>query len=363
MKKRKFLIAIISAISIFITASVSLIPCHAYNNGELTQICYEIMDSAEKLMSDEASVSQINDWLAYSLALAGRKSETYLSKLHEYVRQEYDKNGGFNLTTDYCRLSLVLNALGENPDKIPYNNGGYISLLSDGIFNSDGFGKQGLNAYIWALITLGECAEKTPETEAEINSLIDFILLSELENGGFAVQGSSPNPDVTAQAVKALAPYAENNGDVRQTVERCKQLLISMKNSDGTYSSFGVPNTETTAQAAIAFTALNEKEQLGGAISALMTFYVKNDSEAGFLHSKTDGNISLTATAQGLEALILYLKSEEVVFEQDEQNIPNDILSGMGAYINIALIMVLIFVLLIVMERVAKHKKKEHKED
>lgn len=360
MKKRKIISA---AISVFITASVLPLPCHAYSTDELTGIYGDILDSAETVISDTSGINSANDWLAYSLAKAGRKNDAYLNALEEYVSHEYAENGGLNLTTDYCRVSLVINALGGSPDKIAHNGDDYINLLSDGIFNAEDFGKQGLNAYIWALITLGECAYDAPEKDTATENLINHILDSELKNGGFAVQGNNPNPDVTAQAARALSPYAEERNDVGETVKRCKELLISMKNSDGTYSSFGVPNTETTAQAVIAFAALNDEEQLKNAVSAMMTFYVKNDIGTGFLHSAADENTNITATAQGLEALTLYLKSEGVVFEQEEENVLDGIFSGMGAYINIALIMVFIFVLLVVMDRIARRNKKEHKED
>lgn len=340
----------------------------AYTDSDILKICKDIADYAENSISIETAGSSASDWLVYSRALAGRDTDGYLEALENYVREKYKEKGGLDLTTDYCRVSSVISALGGNPNEIAYTESDNINLFYDGIFNNPDLGRQGVNAYIWALIAINECNAIPPENS--INSadkIIYSLLLSELSGGGFAVQGNSANPDVTAQALRALAPYAGDNTDVKDTLERCAKLLVSMKNSDGTYSSFGVPNLETTAQVTIALTALGggfddsifDLTNENNLISACMKFYSDKNGVKGFRHTDADGEINVTATAQGLEALTAYLNYKGIAFEPEETNALEELSSGFGAYVNIALIMLLIFVLLLVMERVAKRRKKE----
>ena len=103
----------------------------------------------------------------------------------------------------------------------------------------------------------------------------------QLEDGGFALSGKVSDPDITAMAVQALAPYynseivyeytsekikkADEDGtsvyiqcqkSVRQVVDECVAWLSSVQAEDGDFYSWGMQNVESTCQVVVALTSL-----------------------------------------------------------------------------------------------------------
>src|SRR5690606_13288942 len=124
---------------------------------------------------------------------------------------------------------------------------------------------QGINGAIFGLIALDtnnyELPKSTdPAKQATRQRYIDFILSKEIkkgtaEAGGFALAGSTPDPDITAMALQALAPYRSQSA-VAAAVDRAVTTLSSLQKDTGGYTAFGSTTSESIAQAIVALTAL-----------------------------------------------------------------------------------------------------------
>ena len=71
---------------------------------------------------------------------------------------------------------------------------------------------QGINGPVYALLALDSREYEIPaapegKTQTTREKLIDYILEKEIASGGWALFGSSADPDITAMTIQALAAY------------------------------------------------------------------------------------------------------------------------------------------------------------
>ena len=234
-----------------------------------------------------------------------KDAENYLAKLNDALKSDPPKRA-----TDYAKYTLVLTALGENPTE--WNNINMLSELSDLDFAA----KQGINGLAYALLAFDSknyeipAAEKGKEQTTR-EKLISAILDAQLNDGGWAYFGDVYEPDMTGIVLQALAPYYGKNFDVTNAVDRALKLLSENQNTDGTYTSYGEPNAENSAQIIIALSALGidaDKDARfikgdSSVLDGLKAFWVSDNN--GFAHS-LNGEKNALSTIQSYEALCAY---------------------------------------------------------
>ena len=81
------------------------------------------------------------------------------------------------------------------------------------------------------------------------------LLAMQMQDGGWAVMGQYGDVDVTAMVLEALAPYY-NESSIKAAADRAISLLSSRQNADGSFSSMGKVNCESTAQVIMALSDL-----------------------------------------------------------------------------------------------------------
>lgn len=230
--------------------------------------------------------------------------------------------------TEYSRLILALTAIGRDVSAVGAEN--LLRRLSD----FDSVVKQGVTGPIYALIALDSHNYEIPSVPENSNrttrgKLLDYILNRELSGGGFALSGSSPDPDVTAMALTALAPY-RGLSSVREAVDRGLSALSSIQLPSGGFQSSGTENAESTAQVVIALSAFQVDCQTdprfvkadstglpGNPLSALLKFSL---ADGAFAHTLS-GRADLMATEQSLCALAAYkryLKGKTSFFDMSD---------------------------------------------
>lgn len=199
-------------------------------------------------------------------------------------------------STEYSACILTLTAAGFDARDI----GGYD--LTAALFDTAFVTKQGINGAIFALLALDCGAYPTPEGVREV--LVENILSRRLSDGGFAFSGEQADPDITAMALCALAPYTDRAA-VQEAVERAIEVLSDLQDEDGGYSSFGTVNAESCAQVVLALAALglsqrDERFVKNGrsALDALVTYWQGD----GFSHEKS-GEANALASCQAYAAL------------------------------------------------------------
>ncbi len=251
-----------------------------------------------------------SEWLVIALARSGRDvPDSYYDSVVKAVQsakgQLSDKK-----STEYARAILALTAIGKDPTDV----GGY-DLLA-GLADMDDVTYQGINGAIFALLALDSGKYDVPATaeggtQVTRDGLVAYILAQQLSDGGWALSGTSADPDVTAMALQALAPYRTGDETVDAAVDKGVQLLSDMQLSDGGYSSWGTLNSESCAQVLIALAALgidpvsDSRFVKNGltVLDALLAYAVSG----GFRHT-VDGEADAIATEQALCALTAYAR-------------------------------------------------------
>lgn len=265
-------------------------------------------DMLDTVKTDELTFG--SEWLVIALARSGRDvPDSYYDSVVKAVQsakgQLSDKK-----STEYARTILALTAIGKDPTGV----GGY-DLLA-GLADMDDVTYQGINGAIFALLALDSGKYDVPAaaeggTQVTRDGLVAYILAQQLSDGGWALSGTSADPDVTAMALQALAPYRTGDETVDAAVDKGVQLLSDMQLSDGGYSSWGTLNSESCAQVLIALATLgidpvsDSRFAKNGltVLDALLAYAVSG----GFRHT-VDGEADAIATEQALCALTAYAR-------------------------------------------------------
>ncbi|MGL5257148.1 MAG: DUF4430 domain-containing protein [Proteocatella sp.] len=257
------------------------------------------------------------EWSIIALSRGGYSFDAnYINKYYNNVISELEKNKGIlhsKKYTEYSRVALGLTAIGENP-----SNAGKYNLLEK-IAEYDNVIWQGINGPIWAIIALDSNSYDIPNNKISSvqttrEKLIQTILSEEITKngvtGGFSLDGKKPDPDITAMALQALAPY-KSDKKVNDVIERSLEVLSKMQADDGEFISYNDKNSESTAQVIIALSNLgidaktdkrfikNEKNP----IDVLLKYHIEG---SGFKHIYSDKSSNGMATDQAALALVAY---------------------------------------------------------
>ena len=254
------------------------------------------------------------EWAIIGLSRSGLLSEAaaqaYLDKVQAYVSAIGTHRLHQVKSTENSRIILGVTAAGGD-----VTNVGGINLL-EGLTDMNYLSAQGINGPIWALIAL-DCsgyaipAAKPDEVQTTREGLVSLILEARNADGGWSFSGENSDPDMTAMALQALAPYSGQK-EVADAVEAALQLLSTVQLPSGGFTSWGKENSESCAQVIVALTALGldpQKEERfvkngSSVLEALCAFALEN----GFYHSVDLVEINGMATEQGYYALTAYAR-------------------------------------------------------
>ena len=225
-----------------------------------------------------------SDWAAYCRArLYGAEgAKDYAFSAERHVK-ELSETGGFVKPTEYHRAAICIFAAGGDPQ----------TAAELGVFCNEQLDRQGFNAYIWALITLNVTGAEPPE--AAVNtaaSLAEHIISRQHEDGSFSLIGDAGDVDITSAAVYALSGCGIP--EAGQAAQRGADWLCGI---EGGYSSMGIRNCESTAQAVIALCAAGRTEEAYRAAEQLEEYR----RAEGYAHLP-EGEKNGLATIQTLEA-------------------------------------------------------------
>ncbi len=254
------------------------------------------------------------EWSVLGLARGGYYEkgnayfEDYYKRIEETVRTKAESvnlNGALHKvkSTENSRLILALSAIGKDARSV----GGWNLVLPFEDFSW--ITKQGINGPVFALIALDSHAYETQDTTIR-EQCVAYLLEKQLADGGWALSGSSADPDMTAMTLQALAPYRAK-ADVAAAIEKGTSALSGLQKEEGGYASWGSINSESISQVITACAALginpdtDERFIKNGhsAVDALLTFY--NESSRKFSHVAGDGGHAM-ATDQATYALVAY---------------------------------------------------------
>jgi len=252
------------------------------------------------------------EWRVLGLARAGKitseLSDGYYENLVSYVEENGSAKLDARKSTENSRVIIALSAIGKDATDVAGYN------LLEPLADYDFVTWQGLNGPVFALIAFDTYNYEIPNSGDGVNqttreNLINYILESQLENGGWTFFGSTADPDMTGMAIQALAPYYSKNAEVKNAVDKALDVLSASQQDNGGFASWGTVNVESCAQVLTALASLgidadtDERFIKNGntLVDAIMEFSVEN----GFAHIK-DSAYNQMATEQAYYALVSY---------------------------------------------------------
>ena len=253
------------------------------------------------------------DWFPIGLGRYGYpdNDRAYLAVIADKVSKRYRQSEKLSASkaTEWHRISLAILAMGGDPTKIGRDaDGKPINLIADGTYNRGKtvpLGKQGINGWIWGLIALDALRYPIPSgSYYSRDDIISEILRCQLPDGGFALTGQVSDPDITAMALQALAPYqsstkaysyqdknkTQKTKSVKEVTGEALSALSKMQGSDGGYASWGTQNVESACQVVVALCCLGINPETDPrfmkngktAVDGIMKYRM---SDGGFMHS------------------------------------------------------------------------------
>ena len=248
------------------------------------------------------------EWMVIGLARSGRPVPAgYYDNVVEYVKAKADANERLHRAkvTDNARVILALTAIGKDVTNVGGHN------LLKGLDNMEFVQTQGINGPIFTLIALDSHNYPTMG-DVTREKLIGVILDAQLNDGGWDLSADKADPDMTAMAIQALAPYYKTNETVKAAVDKALEALSALQRNDGGFGSWGTVNSESCAQVIVALTALGIDPTADSrfvkngltVLDALAGFYVTG---GGFRHT-ANGDLDGMATEQGYYALAAYYR-------------------------------------------------------
>ena len=255
------------------------------------------------------------DWLVFGLARSGLKApqkyfDTYYKNVEDYI---VSVNGVLSRkkNTEYSRVILALTAIGKNPTNVA----GFNLLLPLGDF--DETVRQGVNGAIFALLALDSGGYEIPEapeaeTQATRELYVGELLRREIPDGGWTLTGGTPDADMTAMALQALAKYRDRQ-DVEDAVQRGLAALSALQEPNGAYLSWDEENSESVCQVIVALTELGislDDERFVKNGQTLPQVLERFACEDGSYRHSLNGSSDEMATEQALYALAAIQRAE-----------------------------------------------------
>ncbi len=286
---------------------------------EALEKIYELTkEHMEQTVTDPEVGNIGGEWAIFAMARSGVELpeelvNSYYAKVVQYVREHLDEQGRLDRSrsTDNSRLILALTALGIDPRDVDGHD------LLQGLSNMSYVKKQGTNGLIYALLAFDSGKYDTPANgDVTREALIQEILARQNEDGSFYLGGvrKTASVDVTAMALQALAPYYQENSQVKDAVDRALAWLSGQQSENGGFASDGSFNAESSAQvvtalAALGIDAARDKRFVksgGSVLDALLRYH---QGEGVFMHTANDGADQM-ATEQALYAMAAYVRQQ-----------------------------------------------------
>lgn len=250
------------------------------------------VDSVQSLIDGKfTSDAGVNsEW--YIFALSRDKAE-YNYSAYENALISYVNEKNISSASTRLKYALVLASIGSENE--------YISSVMD-----NSIGKQGIMSYIFGLHLLNNGYSSNV---TDLNEVKSKIISMQLSDGGWAITGNKGDVDVTAMAVQSLTTYYPHESDVKASIDKAIQFLSENQLADGTFSSYGKANLESTAQVLTALSGLGinckDDERFikeNNIIDAMKLFRLSDGSFSHIINSESNDS----ATVEALYSFVAY---------------------------------------------------------
>lgn len=312
-------IGILLALIMIFTA----VPLTAFSAESDTQAanadCKAIYEQTGKYLSSlgTPNVGSVGgEWMVIDLTRSGYACpDGYYENVVDYVNAEINEKEQLHRvkSTDNSRVILALTSAGYDVTDVDGHN------LLMGLTDMDYVTWQGINGPVWALIAFDCHGYEIPinndaAQQVTREGLINFILESQLEDGGWALGsfGKNSDVDITGMTIQSLAPYYNTDENVKTAVDRALKCLSDKQYDNGGFGSVDGICSESCAQVIVALTALGinpetDERFVKNGVSVLDAMCLFAVEGGGFAHTP-NGNLDGMATEQCQYALAAYFR-------------------------------------------------------
>lgn len=270
--------------------------------------------------TETAFTDSLIDWTVFTLARDFREiPKEYPAYINAAVQNSFDTL----YPSDLARIILSTTACGLDAKNI----GGHD--LSAALGAVDYSTQIYLSSLVFPLLAMEFKADFAFDNATK-ETIVQTILAAQQPDGGWSYcsedlygYGVASDPDSTAMALQALAPYKENEA-VSAAAERAFAYLKTQQGDTGALLSFGAPSGESTAQAVLALCAwgknpettaftVNGKTLLDG----LCDFVTENGGALNY--ASTEDPLTTYQVLLALEAITRFQNGQATVFTYDEK--------------------------------------------
>ena len=248
-------------------------------------------------------------WYAMELAALGRLSDVEKAALVDKALKEMKStdSSADGYVTRFQRNIIALTALGVDCTSIPDGSGSYDAVAAMSHVVS---GSASVNVKVFTLLAYASGSYQVPsDALLSESALVASALSNQLDDGGFTFYGTVSDPDMTAMAISALAPYSGKYSQVEGSINKALTALKSLQAPDGGFGYGGEnSNINSTAMAVVALASAGidpasswATEDGSTPLSALLSF-----ATADLKAFTYDGEVDDMATEQGFRALVAY---------------------------------------------------------
>ncbi|MBO1005543.1 DUF4430 domain-containing protein [Pseudogracilibacillus auburnensis] len=269
----------------------------------INQVSKEVDFLANHVLANDLATAFGDEWWVWGLATSGNSVPNSYIKSIEQVVQENE--GEFGNVFDLEKVIIALSSSG-----VDVTNVSGVHLL-DKLAEHSGLENPLINAAIFALIAAN--SGQYEFNEEKENELVQLILESELDGGGWAFFGSKPSADITGMALIALANY-KDQPEVKAAIDRAVTYLSNEQASNGGYYDEwnGGYTSETVSQVITGLVAVGveptsepfTKEEGKNLVEHLLEFKTADGLYSHVLGD--DESDSFSATPQAFLALSTY---------------------------------------------------------
>ena len=270
--------------------------------------------------------STYGEWAVFALNRGGAATEVwnniYLSNLKTYVDECGGKLAEKNYT-EYSRVILALTSMGVDASSFSTDKATYdlVKPLLDKQDNGDYWAEwQGNNGTCFALLAVDSHGYlNTAEGKALRAGLIASLKAHQQASGAWAIEGyGTPDLDVTAAAVYALAPYYLDEAkltalggtvtyaELKTMVENALAYLSNAQNSSGGFGSVEADVWAIIALSSIGRDADTDPAFVKNGKSLLADMLSYQDETTGAFRHLLSGSVDQMATEQAAYGLVAY---------------------------------------------------------
>lgn len=272
-----------------------------------------------------------DDWAAVSMSALGRGGDVAAKAILENALGRYENAS----TTDMARTILVLTSLGVNAKNI------YEESADSHLDFVQKLGVKApalINEAVFGLLAL-DCGEYE-DNALTLNrqTCVDWLLQNKISqpNGrcGWAFFGSTPETDMTAMVISALAPY-RGTDSVGPVVDGALDYLSNVQTEQG---HFGDSNATAMVTVALCALGQNPADRQGdfaknqrSVIDGLLEFKT-DDNRFGYQDNSNENKLSTEQAFRALAAYSGYIaaKTEYSIYRFGSQNGDGTELAGDG---------------------------------